>query len=167
MRGESRGGAFENRSQFHAFHSESEVRDLGRPLFAPLTPRCARTEKPAVVSAASCRESTASERGDPVLRGFVYKIYKCSCVACSVCHSFLVSCLDTHVSCVSFLVSNGVSCRRCHGQLLLGCRTTWARKKSLTGSEVREGLMVESASNDPCLGIPREPEFLDGEICCA
>ena len=76
----------------------------------------------------------------------------------------LVSCLDNLVSCDSFLVSNGVSCRRCHGQLLLGCRTTWARKKSLTGSAGREGLMVESASNDPCLGIPREPEFLDGEI---
>ena len=91
MQASSGGGAFDNPSQFHAFHSESEFRDLGRQLFAPLTPRCARTEKPAVVSAASCRESTASERGDPVLRGFVYKIYKCSCVACSVCHSCVLS----------------------------------------------------------------------------
>ena len=85
----SSGGALENRSQFHAFHSESEVRDLGRPLFAPLTPSCELW--PAAVSAASCRESTASERGDPVLRGFVYKIYKCSCVECSVCHSCVLS----------------------------------------------------------------------------
>ena len=99
----SGGGAFENRSQRHAFHSESEVRDLGRPLFAPLTPRCGRREKPAAVSAASCRESTASERGDPVLRGFVYKIYKCSCVACSVCHSCVLSCLNTLVSVTLFL----------------------------------------------------------------